>query len=102
MLSFVKTAAENGEIRYTALDGETGIGGCVLRLTGREIELSCTADAYEEFVLASAVNAAAAFGLPVRTAPDKRLKKYGFTECDGCMRARPDEIKFPSACGGNA
>lgn len=99
MLSFVKTSAGNGEIHYAALDGETDIGECTLRLNGCEIALTYTVKAYENFVLASCVNAASSFGLPVSASYDERLTKYGFTPDGDGMRVRPDKIVFPAECG---
>ena len=101
MLEFIKQSADGGTITYVASDGGNTIGECRLTLEGTDVFMTVSATAYENFVLASSVNAAAAFGLRVTAPCDVRLEKYGFVREGDRMAARPAEIKFPSECGGN-
>lgn len=101
MLEFVKTGAENGTLVYVARADGREIGRSTLRLAGSRIAMTVEAEAYEDFVFASAVNAAAMFGLTVEAGDDERLTKYGFSRAGGRMTATPEEIKFPHECGGS-
>ena len=98
MLTFVKTGAQNGAIEYTAQSDGEQIGTCRLMLDGTSVRLTYTVQAYEPFVLASAVNAAASFGLRVTAAPDERLTAYGFRRTGADMAVEPQDVVFPHDC----
>lgn len=101
MLTFVKTGAGDGAIHYTACDGERVVGTCRLTLDGRTVRLAYDIVDCERFVLASCVHAASAFGLRVAADFDERLTMYGFTADGPDMAANPQDIQFPSECGGH-
>lgn len=98
MLTFVKTSAQNGAIEYTARADNEEIGSCRLTLEGTAVRLTYTARAYAPFVIASAVNAAASFGLRVTAVPDERLTAYGFRQVEGDMIVDPQDVVFPHDC----